>query len=53
MFKCNEMVADDEEAQYVGRIGYENEEVQLETLPKPYWLYKKLFEKGKAKAFAP
>ena len=31
----------------MGRIGREEEGIQLETLPKPYWQYKELFEEGK------
>jgi len=47
-------VAYEEEAQYVGRIEREEEGgVQLETLPKPYWQYKELFEEKKAKMLAP
>jgi len=54
MFECDETVAYDEEAQYVGRIEREEEGgVQLETLPKPYWHYKELFEEKKAKMLAP
>jgi len=54
MFEWDETVAYDEVAQYVGRIGREEEGgVQLETLPKPYWLNKELFEEKKAKILAP
>ena len=53
MFEWDETVAYDKEAQYVGRIGREEEGVKLETLPKPYWQYKELFEEGKAKSLAP
>ena len=54
MFEWDETVAYDEEAQYVGRIEREEEGgVQLETLPKPYWQYKELFEEKKAKLLAP
>ena len=54
MFEWDETVAYDEEAQYVGRIEREEEGgVQLETLPKPYWQYKELFEEEKAKMLAP
>jgi len=54
MFEWDETVAYDEEAQYVGRIEREEEGgVQLETLPKPYWQYKELFEEKKAKMLAP
>ena len=53
MFEWDETVAYDEEAQYVGRIGREDEGVKLETLPKPYWQYQELFEEGKAKSLAP
>jgi len=50
----DETVAYDKEAQYVGRIEQEEEGgVQLETLPKPYWQYKELFEETKAKMLAP
>ena len=54
MFQWDDTVAYDEAAQYVGRI--EREEaggVQLETLAKPYWHYKELFEEKKAKMLAP
>ena len=45
MFEWDETVAYDEEAQYLGSIEREEEGgVQLETLPKPYWPYKELFE---------
>jgi len=54
IFEWDETVAYDEEAQYVGCIEREEEGVvQLETLPKPYWQYKELFEENKAKMFAP
>ena len=54
MFEGDETVAYDEEGQYVGRIGREEEGgVQLETLPKPYLHYKELFEEKKAKMLAP
>jgi len=54
MFEWDETVAYDEEAQYVGRIEREEEGgVQLETLPKPYWQYKELFEEKEAKMLAP
>ena len=54
IFEWDETVAYDEEAQYVGRIEWEEEGgVQLETLPKPYWQYKELFEEKKAKMLAP
>ena len=53
MFEWDETVAYDEEPQYVGRMGREEEGVKLQTLPKPYWQYKELFEEGKAKALAP
>jgi len=54
MFEWDETVAYDEEAQYVGRIEREEEGgVQLETLPKPYWQYKELFEEKNAKMLAP
>jgi len=52
MFEWDETVAYDEEAQYVGRIERGKERgVQLETLPKPYWQYKELFEEKKAKCW--
>ena len=54
MFEWDETVAYDEEAQYIGRIEREEEGGgQLETLPKPYWQYKELFEERKAKMLAP
>ena len=53
MFEWDKTVAYDEEGQYVERIGQEEEGVKLESLPKPYWQYKKLFEEEKAKALAP
>jgi len=54
MFEWDETVAYDEEAQYIGRIDREDEGgIQWETLPKPYWLYKKLFEEKKAQMLAP
>jgi len=49
-FEWDETVAYHEEAQYVGRIEREEEGgVQLETMPKPYWQYRELFEEKKAK----
>jgi len=54
MFEWDETVAYDEEAHYVGRIEREDEGgIQLETLPKPYWRYKELFEEKKVKMLAP
>jgi len=54
LFEWDETVAYDEEAHYVGRIEREEEGgVLLETLPKPYWQYKKLFEEKKSKMLAP
>jgi len=54
MFEWDVTVAFDEEAQYVGRIERDEEGgVQLETLPKPYWQYKELFEEKKAIMLAP
>jgi len=54
LFEWDETVACDQEAQYVGRIEQKEEGgVQLETLPKPYWQYKGLFEEKKAKLLAP
>jgi len=54
LFEWDETVVYDEEAQYVGRIEQEEEGgVQLETLPKPYWLYKELIEEKKANMLAP
>jgi len=54
MFEWDETVAYDKEAQYVGRIAREEEGgVEWETLPKPYWQYKQLFEEKKAKVLAP
>jgi len=55
LFKWDETVAYDEEAQYVGRIRREDEGgVQLETLLTPYWQYtsKKLVEEKKAEMLA-
>jgi len=49
LLEWDETVACDEEAQYLGRIGREEEGgVQLESLPKPYWHYKELFEEKKS-----
>jgi len=55
LFEWDETVAYDEKAQPVRRIEREEEEggVQLETLPKPYWQFKELFEEKKAKILAP
>jgi len=54
LFEWDETVAYDEEAHYVGRIEPEEEGgVLLQTLPKPYWEYKELFEEKKAKMLAP
>ena len=47
-------MAYDEESQYAGRIGQEDERgVQLKTLPKLYWQYKELFKEKKAEILAP
>ena len=47
-------MASDEEAQYVGQIEQQEEGgVQVESLPKPYWQYKELFQEKKAKMLAP
>jgi len=54
LFEWDETVAYDEEAQYVERIERKEEDgVLLETLPKPYWQYKELFEEKKANMLAP
>jgi len=54
MFEWDENVAHDEEALYVESIGREEDQgIQLEGLPKPYWQYKKLFEENKAEMLAP
>jgi len=54
MFEWDETVAYHEEAQYLGRIERAEEGgVLLETLPKPYWQYKELFEEKKAMMLAP
>jgi len=54
LFVWDETVTYKEEAQYVGRIEREEEGgVKLETLPKPYGLYKELFEEEKAKMLEP
>jgi len=54
MFESDEMVAFDEEARIIGRIGStRQEEVQLEGLPKRYWQYKELLENEKAEMLAP
>jgi len=54
LFEWDDTVAYDEEGPYVGRIEREGEgRVQLQTLPKPCWLYKELFEEKKAKMLAP
>jgi len=45
-------VAYDAETQYVGRIEREEEAgVQLETLPKPYWQDRELFEEKKLRCW--
>jgi len=54
MFEWDETVAYYEDAQYVGRIEREEEGgIRWETLPKPYWQYKELFEEKRAKLLAP
>jgi len=54
LFESDETVAYDEDGQYVGPIEREEEgRVQLQTLPKPCWQYKELFEEKKAKMLAP
>jgi len=54
MLEWDETVAYDEEALYVERIEPKEEGgVPLETLPKPYWQYKELFEEKKANMLAP
>jgi len=53
LFEWNETVAYDEEAPYVGSIaGVEEGGVHRETLPKPYWQCRGLFEEKKAKRLA-
>jgi len=53
LFEWDETGAYDEGGQYVGRIEREQEGgVQLETLPKPDWQYKELFQHNKAKMLA-
>jgi len=54
LIEWDETVAHNEEALYVGRIGQEDEgEIWLETLPKPSWQYKELFEEQKGEMLAP
>jgi len=53
LFDRDETVAYEEEAQYVERIEAEEGGVHRETLPKPYWQYKELFEERKAQMLAP
>jgi len=54
LFEWDETVAYDEEAHDVGRIErVEEGVVQLETLPKPYWQDKELFEEKNVKMLAP
>jgi len=54
LFEWDETGVYEEEAQYAGRIGLEEKGgVQLETLPKPCWQYKELFEEKKGKMLAP
>jgi len=54
LFEWDETIAYNEESQFAGRIGQEDERgVQLKTLPKPYWQYKELFEEKKAEILAP
>jgi len=54
LFEWDETVAYDEEEHYEGRIEREEEDgVQLETLPEPYWQYKELCEEKAAKILAP
>ena len=54
LFEWDQTEAYDEEAQYVGQIEHEEEGgILLETLPKPYWQYKELFEEKKDKMLAP
>jgi len=54
LFAWDEIVAYDEEVQYVGRLSREEEGgVELENLPKTHWQYKELCEEKKAKMLAP
>jgi len=54
LFEWDETVPYEEEAQCVGRIGWGDKGgIQLETLPKPYWQYKALFEEKKAGMVVP
>jgi len=54
LYEWDEAVAYDDEAQYVGWIaGWDEGGIPLETLLKPYWQYKELFEEKKAKMLAP
>jgi len=52
LFEWDETVAYDGEAQYVGRIGREEGDVQLEILPKPYWQDKELLGEKKVEMLA-
>jgi len=54
LFEWDETGAFDEEVEYVGIIGREEEGgVQLEALPKLYWQYKDLVEEKKAEMLEP
>ena len=54
MFEWDEIVAFDENATIIRRIGATKEkEVELEGLPKEYWQYKDLFTDEKAEMVAP
>jgi len=54
LYEWDEAVTYDDEAQYVGWIAWGEEGgIPLETLLKPYWQYKELFEEKKAKMLAP
>ena len=54
MFEWDEIVALDENATMIGRIGAKKvKEVELDWLPKEYWKYKDLFTDGEAEMLAP
>ena len=53
-FQLDEIVAFDENATMIGRIGATKEkEVELDRLPKEYWQYKDLFTEENAEMLAP
>ena len=55
LYEYDETVAYDHQTQYIGRIGYEEgeKEITLNSLPREYLRYKKLFLQERAEKIPP